>query len=111
MQVLMHVTRNFISENKLGRGGFGAIYNGKLDDGTIIVVKRMEVPVVSNKGLEEFQSQITVLSKVRNRHLVSLLGYCIEGNERLLVYDYMPKGAALSRNIFDWDNNGLEPIS
>ena len=45
----MHVTRNFISENKLGRGGFGAIYNGKLDDGTIIVVKRMEVPVVSNK--------------------------------------------------------------
>ena len=67
--------------------------------------------VVSNKQLEEFQSQITVLSKVRHRHLVSLLGYCIEGNERLLVYDYMPKGAALSRNIFDWANDGLEPIS
>ena len=107
----MHVTRNFISENKLGRGGFGVVYNGKLDDGTIIAVKRMEAPVVSNKGLEEFQTQITVLSKVRHRHLVSLLGYCIEGNERLLVYEYMPKGASLSRHIFYWANNGLEPIS
>ena len=50
----MHVTRNFISENKLGRGGFGVVYNKKLDDGTIIAVKIMEMPVVSNKGLEEF---------------------------------------------------------
>ena len=107
----MHVTKNFISKNKIGRGGFGAVYNGKLDDGTIIAVKRMEVLVVSNKGLEVFQSQITVLSKVRHRHLVSLLGYCIEGNERLLVYECMPKGVALSRHIFDWANNGLEPIS
>ena len=47
----MHVTGNFISENKLGRGGFGVVYNGKLDDGTIIAVKRMEAPIVSNKGL------------------------------------------------------------
>ena len=107
----MHVTKNFISENKLGRGGFGAVYNGKLDDGAIIAVKRMEVPVVSNKVLEEFQSQITDLSKVRHRHLVSLLGYCIEGNERILVYECMPKDAALSRHIFDWANNGPEPIS
>ena len=107
----MHVTRNFNSENKLGRGGFGAVYNVQLDDGTIIAVKRMKAWVVSNKGLEEFQSQITVLSKVRHRHLVSLLGYCIEGNKRLLVYQYMPKGATLSRNIFDCANNGLEPIS
>ena len=83
----------------------------KIDDGTIIAIKRMEVPVVSNKGLEEFQSQITVLSKFRHRHLVSLLGYYIKGNKRILEYENIPKGAALSRNIFDWDNNGLEPIS
>ena len=100
-----------MSKNKLGRGGFGAVYNGKVDDGTRIAFKRMEVLVVSNKGLEEFQSQITVLSKVRHRHMVSLLVYCIEGNKTLLVYECMPKGAALSRNIFDWANNGLEPIS
>ena len=71
----------------------------------------MEELVVSNKGLEEFQSQITVLSKVRHRHLVSLLGYYIEGNEMLLVYECMPKGASINRIIFDWANNGLEPIS
>ena len=84
----MHVTRNFIYENKLGRGGFGVVYNRKLDDGTIIAVKIMEVPVVSNKGLEEFQSQIMVLSKVRHRHLVSLLGYCNEGNEKTKPVDF-----------------------
>lgn len=110
VQILRHVTRNFSPENELGRGGFGVVYKGQLDDGTIIAVKRMEAAVVSNKGLEEFQSEIAVLSKVRHRHLVALLGYCIEGNERLLVYEYMPKGA-LSRHIFDWGNNGLEPIS
>lgn len=110
VQILRHVTRNFSPENELGRGGFGVVYKGQLDDGTIIAVKRMEAAVVSNKGLQEFQSEIAVLSKVRHRHLVALLGYCIEGNERLLVYEYMPKGA-LSRHIFDWANNGLEPIS
>lgn len=110
VQVLRHVTRNFSPENELGRGGFGVVYKGQLDDGTIIAVKRMEAAVVSNKGLAEFQSEIAVLSKVRHRHLVALLGYCIEGNERLLVYEYMPKGA-LSRHIFDWATNGLEPIS
>lgn len=110
VQVLRHVTRNFSPENELGRGGFGVVYKGQLDDGTIIAVKRMEAAVVSNKGLAEFQSEIAVLSRVRHRHLVALLGYCIEGNERLLVYEYMPKGA-LSRHIFDWATNGLEPIS
>ena len=107
----MHVTRILISENKLGRGGFGVVYNGRLDYGTIVAVKRMEALVVSNKGLEEFQSQIMILSKVRHRHIVSLLAYCIEGNERLLVYECMPKGVALNKHIFDWANNGLEPIS
>ena len=84
----------------------------------MLVIKKLFIfhqngstPVVSNKQLEEFQSQITVLSKVRHRHLVSLLGYCIEGNKRLLVYQYMPKGVDLSRHIFDLANNGLEPIS
>lgn len=110
VQVLRHVTRNFSPENELGRGGFGVVYKGQLDDGTIIAVKRMEAAVVSSKGLDEFQSEIAVLSKVRHRHLVALLGYCIEGNERLLVYEYMPKGP-LSRHIFDWATNGLEPIS
>ncbi|KAF5200725.1 Receptor protein kinase [Thalictrum thalictroides] len=110
VQVLRNVTKNFAPENELGRGGFGTVYKGELDDGTKIAVKRMEAGIISNKALDEFQSEIAVLSKVRHRHLVSLLGYSIEGIERLLVYEYMPQGA-LSRHLFHWESLKLEPLS
>lgn len=110
VQVLRNVTNNFSSENELGRGGFGVVYRGELDDGTKIAVKRMESGVISSKALDEFQSEIAVLSKVRHRHLVSLLGYSISGNERLLVYEYMSEGA-LSRHLFHWKSFKLEPLS
>ncbi|KGN59207.1 receptor-like kinase TMK3 [Cucumis sativus] len=110
VQVLRNVTNNFSSENELGRGGFGVVYRGELDDGTKIAVKRMESGVISSKALDEFQSEIAVLSKVRHRHLVSLLGYSVAGNERLLVYEYMPEGA-LSRHLFHWESFKLEPLS
>lgn len=110
VQVLRSVTKNFSPETELGRGGFGTVYKGQLDDGTTIAVKRMESGVISNKALDEFQSEITVLSKVRHRHLVSLLGYSTEGNEKLLVYEYMPQGA-LSSHLFHWKSLKLEPLS
>lgn len=110
VQVLRNVTNNFSPETELGRGGFGTVYKGQLDDGTTIAVKRMESGIISNKALDEFQSEITVLSKVRHRHLVSLLGYSTEGNEKLLVYEYMPQGA-LSRHLFHWKSLKLEPLS
>ncbi|GAA0154393.1 hypothetical protein Leryth_014763 [Lithospermum erythrorhizon] len=110
VEVLRRVTNNFAQENELGRGGFGAVYKGELDDGTQIAVKRMEAGVVSNKGLDEFRAEIAVLSKVRHRHLVSLMGFAVEGNERLLVYEYMPEGA-LSRHIFRWKSLNLMPLS
>ncbi|XP_015062196.1 receptor-like kinase TMK3 [Solanum pennellii] len=110
VQVLRNVTKNFSPENELGRGGFGVVYKGELDDGTQIAVKRMEAGIVSNKALDEFRSEIDVLSKVRHRHLVSLLGYSVEGSERILVYEYMPQGA-LSRHLFRWKNFKLEPLS
>lgn len=110
VQVLRNVTKNFAPENELGRGGFGVVYKGELEDGTKIAVKRMEAGVISNKALDEFQSEIAVLSKVRHRHLVSLLGYSVEGNERILVYEYMPQGA-LSRHLFHWKTFNLEPLS
>ncbi|KAH8500540.1 hypothetical protein H0E87_015692 [Populus deltoides] len=91
IQVLRNVTNNFSEENILGRGGFGTVYKGELHDGTKIAVKRMESGVVSEKGLAEFMSEIAVLTKVRHRHLVALIGYCLDGNERLLVYEYMPQ--------------------
>ncbi|KAA8518459.1 hypothetical protein F0562_015933 [Nyssa sinensis] len=110
VQVIRNVTKNFAPENELGRGGFGVVYKGELDDGTKIAVKRMEAGVISTKALDEFQAEIAVLSKVRHRHLVSLLGYSIEGNERLLVYEYMPQGA-LSKHLFHWKSLKLEPLS
>ncbi|XP_051143482.1 receptor-like kinase TMK3 [Andrographis paniculata] len=110
VQVLRKVTKDFAQENELGRGGFGVVYKGELEDGAKLAVKRMVVGTVTNKALDEFQSEIAVLSKVRHRNLVSLLGYAVEGNERLLVYEYMPQGA-LSRHLFHWRSHGLEPLS
>lgn len=109
IQVLKNVTNNFSDENVLGRGGFGTVYKGELHDGTKIAVKRMESGVVTEKGLDEFKSEIAVLTKVRHRHLVGLLGYCLDGNERLLVYEYMPQGT-LSRFLFHWKEEGLKPL-
>ncbi|PON53682.1 Mitogen-activated protein kinase kinase kinase [Trema orientale] len=109
IQVLRNVTNNFSEENKLGQGGFGTVYKGELHDGTKIAVKRMNFGMVADKGLNEFKSEIAVLTKVRHRHLVALLGYCLDGNEKLLVYEYMPQGT-LSRYLFNWEEEGLKPL-
>ncbi|XVF83168.1 hypothetical protein PTKIN_Ptkin16aG0112000 [Pterospermum kingtungense] len=110
IQVLRDATNNFSEENILGRGGFGTVYKGELHNGTKIAVKRMECGVVSDeKGLAEFKSEIAVLTKVRHRHLAALVGYCLDGNERLLVYEYMPQGT-LSRHLFNWKGQGLKPL-
>ncbi|GAB2209356.1 hypothetical protein Droror1_Dr00026567 [Drosera rotundifolia] len=110
VQVLRKVTNDFAPVNELGRGGFGTVYKGELEDGMTIAVKRMEAGSISSKALNEFQSEIAVLSKVRHRNLVSLLGFSVEGNERLLVYEYMPQGA-LSKHLFHWKSFELEPLS
>lgn len=109
IQVLRNVTNNFSEENALGRGGFGTVYKGELHDGTKIAVKRMESGVMGSRGLSEFQSEIAVLTKVRHRHLVSLLGHCLDENEKILVYEYMPQGT-LSDHLFNWDTIGLTPL-
>ncbi|GJS38356.1 receptor protein kinase TMK1-like protein [Tanacetum coccineum] len=109
IQVLRDVTNNFSHANILGRGGFGTVYKGELHDGTKIAVKRMESGVLTEKGLDEFRSEISVLTKVRHRHLVALLGYCLDGNERLLVFEYMPQGT-LSRFLFHFEAEKLKPL-
>ncbi|XP_027331136.1 receptor protein kinase TMK1 [Abrus precatorius] len=109
IQVLKNVTDNFSEKNILGQGGFGTVYKGELHDGTRIAVKRMESGAITGKGAAEFKSEIAVLTKVRHRHLVALLGYCLDGNEKLLVYEYMPQGT-LSKHLFNWPEEGLEPL-
>ncbi|KMZ56557.1 Receptor-like protein kinase-like protein [Zostera marina] len=110
VQILRNITRNFAPENELGRGGFGVVYKGELHDGTMLAVKRMQSSIVTNAALNEFHSEISVLSKVRHRNLASLLGYSAEGNERILVYEYMSRGA-LNRHLFHWKKSNLEPLS
>ena len=110
IQGLRSVTNNFSEQNILGRGGFGVVYRGELEDGTQVAVKRMEAAVVSSKGLNEFQSEIAVLTKVKHRHLVGLLGYCAEGMERLLVYEYMPQGT-LAQHLFEYKEMNEKPLT
>ncbi|KAJ4887238.1 Leucine-rich repeat protein kinase family protein [Raphanus sativus] len=110
MEVLRQVTNNFSEANILGRGGFGVVYAGELHDGTKTAVKRMECSAMGNKGMNEFQAEIAVLTKVRHRHLVALLGYCVNGNERLLVYEYMPQGN-LGQHLFEYGELGYPPLT
>ncbi|XP_062166241.1 receptor-like kinase TMK4 [Alnus glutinosa] len=110
IQVLRQVTNNFSEDNILGRGGSGVVYKGELHDGTKIAVKRMESVAMGSKGMKEFQAEIAVLTKVRHRHLVALLGSCVNGNERFLVFEYMPQGT-LTRHLFYWPENGCSPLT
>ncbi|MCL7049931.1 hypothetical protein MKW94_000181 [Papaver nudicaule] len=110
IDILREVTDNFSEKNILGRGGFGIVYKGELHDGTQIAVKRMESNLMGTKGLNEFQAEIAVLTKVRHRHLVALLGFCVNGHERLLVYEYMPQGT-LSHHLFEWNQSGGNPLT
>lgn len=83
-------TNNFDNNLIIGSGGFGMVYKGILKDNVKVAVKR-GVPG-SRQGLPEFQTEITILSRIRHRHLVSLVGYCEEQSEMVLVYEYMEKG-------------------
>ncbi|KAK9996607.1 hypothetical protein SO802_021293 [Lithocarpus litseifolius] len=110
IEVLKQVTNNFNEDNILGRGGFGVVYKGEYHYGTKVAVKRMESAARGSTGINEFQAEISVLSKVRHIHLVSLLGCCINGNERLLVYEYMPQ-RALTQHLFDLGENGRSSLT
>ncbi|KAK2358056.1 cysteine-rich receptor protein kinase [Trifolium repens] len=81
-------TDNFSEENKLGEGGFGAVYKGKLRKGQEIAVKRLSE--TSNQGLEEFKNEIALTARLQHVNLVRLLGYCTKTNEKLLIYEYLP---------------------
>ncbi|KAM6601429.1 hypothetical protein CsatA_021038 [Cannabis sativa] len=95
---ILYVTNNFSSTNKLGQGGFGSVYKGKLPNGREIAVKRLSSS--SGQGTEEFKNELILISKLQHRNLVRLLGYCIDKEEKLLVYEYM-HNKSLDNFIFD----------
>ncbi|PRQ48087.1 putative protein kinase RLK-Pelle-CrRLK1L-1 family [Rosa chinensis] len=96
-------TNNFDPKMQIGVGGFGYVYKGTLSNGTKVAVKRCKQEGQrSGQGLPEFETEIIVLSKIRHRHLVSLIGYCDEGSEMILVYEFMEKGT-LRDHLYESD--------
>uniref|UniRef100_A0A251SGZ7 non-specific serine/threonine protein kinase n=2 Tax=Helianthus annuus TaxID=4232 RepID=A0A251SGZ7_HELAN len=95
---IANATANFSPDNKLGEGGFGPVYKGVLEQGHHVAVKRLSRN--SSQGLDEFRNEVICISKLQHRNLVKLLGCCIQGDEKLLIYEYMPN-KSLDAFIFD----------
>ncbi|KAK4347062.1 hypothetical protein RND71_033401 [Anisodus tanguticus] len=96
-ELIATATNNFNVDNKLGEGGFGPVFKGKLKGGPEIAVKRLSNR--TGQGIEEFKNEIVLISKLQHRNLVRLLGCCIEGEE-LIIYEYMPN-RSLDKFLFD----------
>ncbi|XP_043697924.1 probable LRR receptor-like serine/threonine-protein kinase At1g06840 isoform X4 [Telopea speciosissima] len=98
-------TNNFSSSMQIGQGGYGKVYKGILADGTVVAIKRAQDG--SLQGEKEFLTEIELLSRLHHRNLVSLLGYCDEKSEQMLVYDFMENGT-VKDHISD---KSKEPLS
>jgi hypothetical protein len=97
-QELAHATNNFNEEEKLGQGGFGGVYKGFLrDSNSFVAVKR--VSKGSKQGIKEYVSEVKIISQLRHRYLVQLIGWCHGRGELLLVYEFMPNGS-LDSHLF-----------
>ncbi|XP_020091493.1 receptor-like serine/threonine-protein kinase SD1-8 isoform X2 [Ananas comosus] len=96
--VILDATDSFALANKIGEGGFGPVYMGKLEDGQDIAVKRLSRR--SSQGIDEFKNEVKLIAKLQHRNLVRLLGCCIHGEERMLIYEFM-HNRSLNTFIFD----------
>ncbi|XP_027353645.1 G-type lectin S-receptor-like serine/threonine-protein kinase At4g27290 [Abrus precatorius] len=88
LATIVDATDNFSIKNKLGEGGFGPVYKGILQDGQQIAVKRLSRS--SGQGIKEFKNEVILCAQLQHRNLVKVLGFCVEGEEKMLVYEYMP---------------------
>ncbi|XP_074267411.1 cysteine-rich receptor-like protein kinase 10 [Silene latifolia] len=95
---LRSATEDFSAESKLGEGGFGSVYKGTLENGEQLAIKRLSD--TSRQGNKEFMAEARLLAKLQHRNLVRLIGFCSEGDEKLLVYEFLPN-SSLERFLFD----------
>ncbi|KAL7239987.1 hypothetical protein ACSBR2_005783 [Camellia fascicularis] len=103
---LAMATDGFSEANLLGQGGFGYVYKGVLPNGKEVAVKQLKAG--SGQGEREFQAEVEIISRVHHKHLVSLVGYCITGSQRMLVYEFVPNNTmefhlhGKGRPTMDW---------
>nr|XP_011460357.1 PREDICTED: G-type lectin S-receptor-like serine/threonine-protein kinase RKS1 [Fragaria vesca subsp. vesca] len=107
LSTISAATKKFSDSNKLGEGGFGPVYKGVLSSGTEIAVKRLCKN--SGQGNEEFKNEVVLIAKLQHRNLVRILGYCVQDDEKMLVYEYLPNKSLDSfifnetkRAFLDW---------
>ncbi|CAH9129938.1 unnamed protein product [Cuscuta epithymum] len=95
---LASATKNFRQECLIGEGGFGKVFKGTLPNGEVVTVKRLDRTGAHNS--KEFSVEVLVLTLLNHPNLLNLIGYCADGEQRLLVYEYMPIGC-LQTHLFD----------
>ncbi|KAM3395437.1 G-type lectin S-receptor-like serine/threonine-protein kinase [Capsicum galapagoense] len=98
LQNIRDATNNFHEDNKLGKGGFGPVFKGILTEFGEVAIKRLSRR--SSQGLEEFMNELKLIAHLQHKNLVSLLGCCVEGEEKILIYEYMPN-CSLDKFLFD----------
>ncbi|PQQ12647.1 putative serine/threonine-protein kinase PBL21 [Prunus yedoensis var. nudiflora] len=104
---LAAATKGFREVNLIGEGGFGRVYKGRLDAGQVVAIKQLNHDGL--QGFQEFIVEVLMLSLLHHTNLVTLIGYCTDGDQRLLVYEYMPRGS-LEDHLFDLSPD-REPLS
>ncbi|KAF7011397.1 hypothetical protein CFC21_025709 [Triticum aestivum] len=104
---ILSATNFFADSNLLGRGGFGKVYKGTLKGGNEVAVKRLSKG--SKQGIEEFKNEVVLIAKLQHKNLVRLLGFCIQEDEKLLIYEYLPNKSldaflfdAAQKHVLDW---------
>ncbi|KAG2689663.1 hypothetical protein I3760_09G148900 [Carya illinoinensis] len=103
LRMIVAATNNFSISNKLGEGGFGSVYKGCLYDRKEIAMKRLSK--YSGQGIEEFKNEVTIIAKLQHRNLVRIIGYCVQGEEKMLIYEYLILSLhsdETKRSLLDW---------
>nr|XP_027062938.1 putative receptor-like protein kinase At4g00960 [Coffea arabica] len=106
LSAIQTATNNFSVANEIGEGGFGRVYKGVLANGQEVAVKRLSRS--SGQGAEEFKNEIVVVAKLQHRNLVRLLGFCLEGEEKILIYEFVPNR---SLDYFLFDSEKKRPLN
>nr|XP_012567896.2 cysteine-rich receptor-like protein kinase 8 [Cicer arietinum] len=96
--VIEEATNNFSKDNYIGKGGFGEVYKGILFDGREVAVKRLSTS--SNQDIEEFKNEVLLIAKLQHRNLVAFISFCLEEQEKILIYEYVPN-KSLDYFLFD----------